>query len=96
MSSRTVRTVGRQSGLAAVEFAITLPVLLLLMLGTAELGRMLSQYDTLTKSVRDGCRYVASQTSIVGGTTNVVSITPQFLMPAAAMCRCPPLTRTRR
>lgn len=49
-----------QRGLAAVEFALALPVLLLLLIATAELGRMLSQYDTLNKSVRDGARYLAS------------------------------------
>jgi Flp pilus assembly protein TadG len=51
---------GRQRGIAAVEFAIALPVLLILLIATAELGRMLSQYDTLNKSVRDGARYLAS------------------------------------
>ena len=76
MSTRKVRTAGRQAGLAAVEFAITLPVLLLLMLSIAEFGRMLSQYDTLTKAVRDSCRYVASKAAV--GTTSVVSITPQL------------------
>lgn len=54
--SRTVR----QRGLATVEFALTLPVLLILLTATAELGRMLSQYDTLNESVRDGARYLAS------------------------------------
>jgi Flp pilus assembly protein TadG len=50
----------RQRGLAAVEFALVLPLLLVVLLATAELGRMLSQYDTLNKSVRDGARYLAS------------------------------------
>lgn len=50
-----------QRGIAAVEFAIALPLLLFLMLATAEVGRLLSQYDTLTKSVRDGSRYVAAK-----------------------------------
>lgn len=76
MSMRKVQTAGRQRGLAVVEFALTLPVLLLLMLATAEFGRMLSQYDTLTKAVRDSCRYVASKAAV--GTTYVVSITSQL------------------
>ena len=76
MSMRKVQTVTRQGGLAVVEFVVTLPVLLLLMLATAELGRMLSQYDTLTKAVRDSCRYVASKAAV--GTTSVVSVTPQL------------------
>lgn len=62
----------RERGIAATEFAIALPLLLFLMLATAEIGRMLSQYDTLTKAVRDGARYCASVAS--SGTTSVVSI----------------------
>lgn len=50
----------RQRGVAAVEFTIALPVLLILLMATADLGRMLSQYNTLNKSVRDGARYLAS------------------------------------
>jgi Flp pilus assembly protein TadG len=56
-----------------VEFAIALPLLVLLLLATAELGRMLSQYNTLAKSVRDAARYVAAKAA--GGTTRVVNIT---------------------
>ena len=75
MSSRLHRNgARRQRGLATVEMAIGLPVLLLLLLATAEFGRMLSQYDTLTKAVRDGARYAASVSSL--GTTGLVYITP--------------------
>ena len=65
----------RQAGTAALELAIALPVLLLLLVATAEVGRLLSQYDTLTKSVRDAARFLAS--NALGGTTGVVAITPQ-------------------
>lgn len=64
----------RQRGTALVEFAIALPLLILLMLATAEIGRMLSNYNTLAKSVRDSARYVASKAA--AGTTRVVNITP--------------------
>ncbi len=64
----------RQRGVAILEFAVALPLLLFLMLATAELGRLLSQYDTLTKAVRDGARYAAANADL--GTTGVVSITP--------------------
>lgn len=50
----------RQRGVATIEFAICAPILLLLMLATAELGRAMFQYNTLIKSVRDGARYAAS------------------------------------
>ena len=61
-----------QRGTAIIEFTIALPVLLLLLAATAEIGRMLSQYDTLNKSVRDGARYLAANALL--GTTGVVSI----------------------
>lgn len=57
-----------QRGLAAVEFAIVAPVLLLLMLGVAEFGRALFQYNTLAKAVRDAARYY-SVNAFVGSTT---------------------------
>lgn len=62
-----------QRGLATVEMAIALPVLLLLLFALAEVGRLINQYDTLDKAVRDGARYAASVSS--PGTTGFVSIT---------------------
>jgi hypothetical protein len=49
-----------QRGIAVVELAIVAPFFLLLLLGITELGRALFQYNTLTKSVRDGARYYSS------------------------------------
>ena len=49
----------RQTGVAMVEFAIALPLLLLLLLGIAEFGRMLFQYNSLLQANRDAVRYVA-------------------------------------
>lgn len=66
----------RERGTAIIEFAIVLPLLLFLMLATAEVGRLLSEYDTLNKAVRDAARYLAA--NALAGTTGVVSITPQL------------------
>ncbi|MCY1297703.1 TadE-like protein [compost metagenome] len=44
-----------------VEFAITLPLLLLLLLGIGEFGRMLYQYNSLLQASRDAGRYVAAK-----------------------------------
>jgi len=52
----------RQEGVAIVEFALILPFLLLLSIATAEYGRAIWQYNTLTKSVRDAARYLSIQT----------------------------------
>jgi Flp pilus assembly protein TadG len=62
-----------QRGLAAVEFAIALAVLMAVMLATAEFARAFSQYNTLTKTTRDGVRYLAGRA--LQGTTGTVEIT---------------------
>jgi len=67
-----------QRGIAMIEFAITLPVLLFLLLATAEIARAISQYNTLTKAVRDGARYAASQAAGASGSTGLILITPQM------------------
>ena len=64
----------RQRGIAVIELTIVLPLLLLIFLGTAEFGRALYQYNTLTKTVRDGARYI-SQNSL-NGSTGVVDVPP--------------------
>jgi len=46
-----------QQGLVVVELAITLPLVLLIMLATAEFGRAFFQYTTLSKAVEAGARY---------------------------------------
>jgi hypothetical protein len=51
----------RQGGVAMVEFAVALPLLLLLLLGIGEFGRMLFQYNSLLQASRDAGRYAASQ-----------------------------------
>lgn len=58
-----------------VEFAIVAPLLLLLLLGIGELGRAFFQYNTLTKSVREGARHLAGQ---AGGALGVVVLTDQL------------------
>ena len=50
----------RQRGVAIVEFTIVLPILLVLILVVAELGRAFLQFNALTRAVRDSARYVAA------------------------------------
>ena len=52
----------KQNGVALVEFALILPLLLLLTFITTEFGRAVYQYNTITKSVRDAVRYLSTQT----------------------------------
>ena len=51
---------GRQrDGIASVEFAIVLPILVLLLFGTIEFGRLLVDYQLVNKSARDAVRYLS-------------------------------------
>ena len=50
-----------QRGLAMVEFALALPLLVLLLLTVSEIGRMLLQYNSLLQANRDAVRYVAGK-----------------------------------
>ncbi len=49
----------KMRGVAAVEFAIVLIPLVLLVMGVAEFGHAIYQYDTLTKATRDAARYLS-------------------------------------
>jgi hypothetical protein len=66
MSSRTqLNGIRRQHGIAVIELAIVAPIMLLILLGVAEMGRALFQYNTLSKAVRDSARYYS--TEVFGG-----------------------------
>ena len=52
MSKQRMNACG-QRGLAMVEFAIALPLLVLMLLGIAEFGRLLYQYNTLLQASRE-------------------------------------------
>lgn len=49
-----------QRGAAAVEFAIVIGVLVLIVGGIIEFGRVFWYYDALTKATRDGVRYLST------------------------------------
>ncbi len=74
MESR-LRSKKPERGIATIEFAIVAPVLLLLMLATAELGRAFFTYNTLHKAVRDGARYISVHA--LNGTSGSIDIAPQ-------------------
>jgi len=50
-----------QSGVALVEFALVVPVLLVLTVATTEIGRALYEYNTVAKAVRNAARYMSMQ-----------------------------------
>ena len=71
-SLREPRGARRSRGIAVVEFVITAPFLLLLLLAGAELGRAFVQYATLSHSIRDSARFVSD--NAINGTTGVVDL----------------------
>jgi len=56
-----------------VEFVIALPVMLLLLLATIELGRGFMQYNTMVKTIRDGAGFAAKVARTSAGTTGLVT-----------------------
>ncbi len=85
MAERKTNMRKRQRGVAAVETVIVLPILLLAFLATAEIGRAMQQYNTLTKSVRDGGRHLATH-ALDDFTTSIV-ITPALETEAKNLAR---------
>jgi Flp pilus assembly protein TadG len=51
---------GHRRGIAAVELALLLPFLLMLLLGTWEVGRMLQIQQSLTNAAREGGRQAST------------------------------------
>jgi Flp pilus assembly protein TadG len=59
-----MRTRERERGAAAVEFALVVPLLLMLVLGIAEIGRIYNVQTTLSGAAREGVRVMALQNSV--------------------------------
>jgi Flp pilus assembly protein TadG len=59
--SAAARTGTRNAGSAAVEFAITAPLLMLLALGAADYGAVTAQSSSLAAYTRAGAEYARSQ-----------------------------------
>jgi len=64
--------IAKQKGLAAIEFTMVLPFLLVLIFACAEFGRLMFQYNALNKTVRDASRYLTANAR--PGDTDVVNI----------------------
>lgn len=63
----------RQHGSAIVEFALVLPILLLLLAGVYGIGRAYAQYETLTKATRDGARLLSMTNKATISSTGVAA-----------------------
>ena len=61
MSARpSTRRMTRQRGVAAVEFAILVPVLLILLMAPLYIGRVLWHYTVVQKAAHDAARYLST------------------------------------
>jgi Flp pilus assembly protein TadG len=61
------------AGQSLVEFALVLPVLLLLVLGAMDLARMFSTKITLTNAAREGANYLSRHPDDAPGFANTVN-----------------------
>ena len=66
------RVAGREDGSSIIELAVVFPILLLLFVATAELGRLFYTYTTLAKATRTGARYLSTQRDVRSANPDVV------------------------
>ena len=62
-------------GTASLEFAMILPMMLVLFVGAFEGGRLFWDYHVLTKAVRDGARFAARLPADCSGLINAADVT---------------------
>ena len=81
----------RGGGQALVEFAVTLPILVLLVAGVLELGRGYTFAVATSNAAREGARYVAGKTSTTNGPglTNMCSLVKADLAATTTNVICP-------
>ncbi|MEP6913594.1 MAG: TadE/TadG family type IV pilus assembly protein [bacterium] len=68
---RIRRTVEREDGSSIIELAIVFPILMILFVGTAELGRLFYTYTTLAKATTVGARYLSTSRKATGKATEI-------------------------
>ena len=71
---RTSRPDGAERGAVAVEFALILPILLLIVVGTIEFGRVYSQWQVYNGAAREGARCAAVMASTFGECTTLADV----------------------
>ena len=59
MTSHLIKLKKNEKGQSMVEFALVIPVLLLIVIGIIEFGFMFSSYLTLTNASREAVRYIS-------------------------------------
>ncbi len=65
------KMINNNRGQALVEFALVLPVLMLLIIGMMEFGLIINQYMVVTEAAREGARSAA----VGNSNTTIISVT---------------------
>ena len=65
-----MRSRDKQRGLALVELAISIFVMISITFGITEFGRAIYQYNTLAKSVRDAARFLSTRDAMDAAAKN--------------------------
>src|SRR6476620_10023646 len=73
LKEKMSRIVRREDGSSTIELAIVFPILLILFVGSAELGRLFYTYTTLAKATRTGARYLSTSRNAVNGTVTEIA-----------------------
>jgi Flp pilus assembly protein TadG len=73
LKDRMIRIVSHEDGNSIIELAIIFPILLMLFVGTAELGRLFYTYTTLAKATDVGARYLSTSRNAVNGTATEIT-----------------------
>ncbi|MDB5316891.1 MAG: hypothetical protein JWO24_2735 [Rhodospirillales bacterium] len=80
-------------GVAAVEFAVIAPVLIILLAGAANVGLAVDHTIQLSNAARAGAQYaIANQNDLTGAATAALAALPGSNPPPTAImtCTCPP------
>lgn len=75
----------KQKGIASVELAIILPLMVFLLISVLEAGMAFSRYNNLTKAVRDGARYMSLNS--IQGTGGAICIIQSTSCPHVARAK---------
>jgi hypothetical protein len=73
MKNKLSRLTMREEGSSTIELAIMFPILLILFVGTAELGRLFYTYTSLAKATAVGARYLSISRNVKTGTATQIA-----------------------
>jgi Flp pilus assembly protein TadG len=87
----------QRRGQAVVEFAVALPILVLLAVGTMEMGRGYSFAIATSDAARDGARYLAGKTASTNGVgaAGICSLVTADLAAVTSNVSCPTVVTSK-